>query len=82
MARLDYKGLIRDGLLPYRPHNEFTALLNIDIDGFKSDYYGQVNDCVQPDGLGIAVSEYGYIFEGAFHNGQVAPAYRNIYDSY
>ena len=40
MARLDYKMLMKDGLLPYVPHNEFTALRNTNINGFKSDYYG------------------------------------------
>ena len=71
MNPIDYTKLLHDGLVPYRPHEEFKILKSINLGGIGvCDYFGQVTrDHEKPDGVGLVVSEYGSILEGAFKNG-------------
>ena len=82
MYVLDYKKLIDERLVPFRPHNEFVTLNNVKIGGIGTcEYYGQVDpESGKPDGLGIAVNYFDNIREGGFQNGESVPTYRKVLD--
>ena len=79
-SRIDFKKLLKQGLVPFRPKNAWATLKDAEINGYKCSYFGQVSkESKKLEGIGLAVSaSKKVIFEGGFKDGKLCPLYRII----